>query len=125
MLTAPATHATLSTPGAFRAVVGTGLYLCVISLFALGLATILRHTAGAISAYVGTVLVLPLIVQALPGSLQHDVMRFLPSRIGAVMTTPGVQSPHVFSAWPGLLVLCGYTAATLVLGGLLLRSRDV
>jgi ABC-2 type transport system permease protein len=63
LLSAPATHATLSTPGALRAVVGTGLYLGVIGLFALGLATIIRHTAGAISAFVGILLVLPIIVR--------------------------------------------------------------
>ena len=74
LLSAPATHASLSTPGALRAVVGTGLYLGVIGLFALGLATIIRHTAGAISAFVGILLVLP-IVQALPNSLQFDIRR--------------------------------------------------
>jgi len=32
-----------------RAVIGGGLYLTVLGLFALGLAAIFRHTAGAIS----------------------------------------------------------------------------
>ena len=70
LLTAPAPHATLSSPGAWRAVVGSGLYVAVLGLFSLGLATIIRHTAGAISAFVGILLVLPLIVQALPTSLE-------------------------------------------------------
>ena len=60
--------ASLGQPGVLRAVVGAGLYLAVLGLLALGLATIIRHTAGAISAFVGVVLVLPLIVQALPSS---------------------------------------------------------
>ena len=38
------------------------LILAVLGLLALGLATIIRHTAGAISTFVGVVLVLPLIV---------------------------------------------------------------
>jgi ABC-type transport system involved in multi-copper enzyme maturation permease subunit len=83
LLTAPATHATLGTPGALRQVVGSGLYLCVIGLLGLGLATIIRHTAGAISAFVGILLVLPIIVAALPASIQTDVQRFLPAHIGA------------------------------------------
>ena len=58
--------ASLGQAGVLRAVVGAGLYLAVLGLMALGLATIIRHTAGAISAFVGVVLVLPLIVQALP-----------------------------------------------------------
>jgi ABC-2 type transport system permease protein len=125
MLTAPARHATLSTPGSLRAVIGTGLYLCIISLFALGLGAILRHTAGGISAFVGVLLVLPIIIQALPNSIQNDVVRFMPSRIGEVMMTPGPASPHAFSAWPGFVVLCGYAVAALVVGGALLVSRDV
>lgn len=125
MLTAPARHATLSTPGALRAVVGTGLYLCVISLFALGLGTILRHTAGGISAFVGVLLVLPIILGALPNSIQNDVVRFLPSRIGEVMMTPGLAPPNAFSAWSGFLLLCGYAVAALAIGGALLASRDV
>ena len=125
MLTSPARHATLATPSALRAVVGTGLYLCVISLFGLGLATIFRHTAGAISAYVGVLLVLPLIVQALPSSIVNDVMRFMPSRIGVVLMTRSAATPNALSAWSGFILLCGYAVAALVAGGLLLRSRDV
>lgn len=125
MLTAPARHATLSTPGALRAVVGTGLYLCVIGLFALGLGTIVRHTAGAISAFVGILLVLPIVLQALPNSIQNQLVRFLPSRIGEVMMTPTHGGPNAFSAWVGFLLLCLYAAVALLVGGSLLSSRDV
>jgi ABC-2 type transport system permease protein len=125
MLTAPARHATLATPGALRAVVGTGLYLCVISVFALGLAAILRHTAGAISAYVGILLVLPTVIRALPSSIQYDLVRFLPSRIGEVMMTPLAGQPHSFSAWPGFLLLCAYAVVALAAGAILLTRRDV
>ena len=124
LLSAPATHATLSTPGALRAVVGTGLYLGVIGLFALGLATIIRHTAGAISAFVGILLVLPIIVEALPNSLQFDIRRFLPLQIGGVMMSVNGQNPHSFGPWSGFFVLCIYAGAALVVGGVLLVRRD-
>lgn len=125
MLTAPARHASLSTPGVLRAVAGTGLYLCAIGLFALGLATILRHTAGAISAFVGILLVVPIIVQALPQSIQQAVQRFLPLRIGAVMMTPSTRMSHAFGAWTGFLVLCVYALVLLIAGAVLLVRRDV
>lgn len=125
MLTAPARHATLATPSTLRAVVCTGLYLCVVSLFALGLATILRHTAGAVSAYVGVLLVLPVLVQPLPHSLQEDVVRFLPSRIGVELMTPTAAPPDAFSVWVGFLVLCVYAVVALGAGAMLLRARDV
>jgi ABC-2 type transport system permease protein len=124
LLTAPATHASLSTPGALRAVVGTGLYLGVIGLFALGLATIIRHTAGALSAFVGILLVLPIIIQALPNALQADVQRFLPLRIGGTMMSVNSGGAHAFSPWIGFFVLCGYAVAVLVVGGVLLVRRD-
>lgn len=125
LLTAPVPHATLSSSGALRAVVGSGLYVTVLGLVSLGLATIIRHTAGAISAFVGILLVLPLIIQALPNSLAFDVRRFLPDRIGAEMINgPANGFPGAFSPWIGLLILSGYAVALLVIGGVLLVRRD-
>jgi ABC-2 type transport system permease protein len=121
-LTSPAPHATLSSPGALRAVTGTGLYLGVVGLLALGIAVLVRHTAGAISAYVGVILVLPIIVSAIPGSLQGQIERLLPLEIGsAIINDPG---PGAFGPWTGLLILCGYTVLVLVLGTVLLIRRD-
>ncbi len=125
LLTAPAPHATLSSPGAWRAVVGSGLYVAVLGLVALGLATIVRHTAGAISAFVGILLVLPLIVQALPSSIEFDVRRYLPDRIGAqILNGPSNGFPGAFSPWIGLLILCGYATGLLLIGAALLVRRD-
>lgn len=124
LLTAPATHASLGTPGALRAVVGTGLYLCVVGLFALALATIIRHTAGAISAFVGILLVLPVIVQALPSSVHGDIQPYLPLRIGSVMMSVGGRGAHALAPWTGFFVLCAYTVGLLVIGGVLLVRRD-
>jgi len=125
LLTAPAPHATLGSSGALRAVVGSGLYVGVLGLFSLGLATIIRHTAGAISAFIGILLVLPIIVQALPTSLSLDLRRFLPDRIGAqIINGPANSFPNAFSPWVGLLILVGYTAALLGIGAVLLVRRD-
>jgi hypothetical protein len=123
LLSSPAKHATISSPGALRAVVGSGLYICVLGLFALGLASIIRHSAGAISSFVATLLVLPLIVQALPSSIEFDVRPYLPDRIGADMISNS-GFPGAFSPWIGLLVLCGYAAAALVIGGVMMVRRD-
>jgi ABC-2 type transport system permease protein len=123
LLSAPATHATLSTPGALRQVVGSGIYIALLGLFALGLAAIIRHTAGAICAYLGTLLMLPIILALLPTSIQFDVRRFLPDRIGSAVIT-ATSDPHLFSPWIGLLLLCGYVAVALVIGGVLIVRRD-
>jgi ABC-2 type transport system permease protein len=49
--------ASLSDSSAVRAVIGGGLYLVALGLLALGLATIIRHTAASISAFVGSLFV--------------------------------------------------------------------
>lgn len=125
LLSSPATHATLSSPGALRAVVGCGLYVTVLGLIALGLAVIIRFSAGAISAFVGILLVLPLIIATLPTSISQDLRRFLPDRIGATMiTTVGGAPPGAFSPWVGFLILCIYAVALNVIGAVLLMRRD-
>ena len=43
-------HATLGQPGVLRAVLMAGAYPALIALIGLGLAALIRHTAGAISA---------------------------------------------------------------------------
>jgi ABC-2 type transport system permease protein len=123
LLTAPARHATLSNPGVLRSVVGTGLVLAVMGLLALGLATILRHSAGAISAYVAIFLVIPIVVEALPESMQAEIARFLPLEIGRTMIV-GQPDANMFSAWTGFGILCGYAVAALLIGGVLLLARD-
>ncbi|MDA8292690.1 MAG: ABC transporter permease subunit [Actinomycetota bacterium] len=124
LLGAPAIHATLSSPGALRAVVESGLYLALLGLLGLGLATIIRHTAGAIGAFVGVVLVLPLVVQALPSSTQLAVRRWLPSRIGQSIIATRPSFGHELSPWVGFAVLCAYVAVVLVAGAVLLVRRD-
>lgn len=125
----PAPSATIGQPGVARAVVGTGLSLAVLGLFALGLGTILRHTAGSIFAYVGVLLVFPLILQAFPTSLQHALLRYMP-----LLITQNMAGTHadvrdfggapLFGAWAGFGVLVAYTVALLVVGGVLLQRRD-
>jgi ABC-2 type transport system permease protein len=121
-LTAPAKSATLSSPGALRAVAGTGLFLCTVGLLALGIAVMVRHTAGAISAYVGVILVLPIIVEAIPGTLQQQIERVLPLMIGE--TFVGNPGPDSFGPWTGLLIMCGYVGLALAVGTALLVRRD-
>jgi ABC-2 type transport system permease protein len=119
--------ASLGQPGVLRAVVGAGLYLAVLGLLALGLATIIRHTAGAISAFVGVVLVLPLIVQALPASISNAVARYLPANIGLVMfSTHGTPDriASAFSPWAGFGLLVLYAAVVLGIGCWVLVRRD-
>jgi len=124
LLSAPATHATLSSPGAFRAAFGGGLFVCLLGLIALGLGTIIRHTAGAISAFVGVLLVLPIITQALPSQLAQDVRKFMPDRIGVDVLTTKSQDFGAFSPWVGIFIVAIYAVVLLVIGASMLERRD-
>jgi ABC-2 type transport system permease protein len=94
-------------------------------VFSLGLATIIRHPAGAISAFVGILLVLPVIARSLPANLNQHFARFLPGQIGATMAAgPGSAPTNSFAPWIGFAILCVYAAALLVIGGILLEKRD-
>jgi len=119
--------ATLGQPGVLRAVIGGGLFLTVLGLFALGLGTIVRHSAGAITAFVGLFFVVPLIVETLPAGIKDAVGKYLPDNIGATMTTvkQGFRTDvPTFSPWVSFGLLCAYAAAALLVGGVLLARRD-
>ncbi len=123
-----APHATLGEPGVLRAVVGGGLYLTILAMLAMGLASIIRHTAGAISAFVTVLLIIPLILQALPSSVVNTVGRYVPANIGATVTSTsgvaGFEGHHSFSPWAGLAILAVYAAVALVVGGWVMVRRD-
>jgi ABC-2 type transport system permease protein len=123
-LHAPAPHAALGQPGVLRAVLMAGAYPALIALTALGLGAVIRHTAGAISAVVGILFVLPLILVPLGTSIQNSVGRFMPMPIAE--NSVGAVKPVAHSLPPavGLAMLCLYAAAALAAGTWALARRD-
>jgi len=115
--------ATLSSPGALRAVIGSALYLSVLAMLAIGLGFLIRNTAGAIATLFGMLLVLPVLAQALPGHWANDVMKFLPMPAGTGITTT-VQDPTMLSPWAGFGVFCLYALAAIGAGAFMLKRRD-
>jgi len=115
--------ATLSSPGALRAVIGTALYLSVLALLAIGLGFLIRNTAGAIAALFGLLLVLPILAAVLPGHWANDVMKYLPMPAGTAITGT-VQDPTALSPWAGFGVFCLYAVAAISAGAVMLKRRD-
>jgi len=113
----------LSHPGSVRAIFGAALYMVGIGLLGLGCGFIIRNTGGAIAALFGLVLVLPLLAQALPSSLQQHVSKYLPLMAGtAGMNTQ--SNTDQLSPWAGLGVFALYVVAALGIGLYVLRRRD-
>jgi ABC-type transport system involved in multi-copper enzyme maturation permease subunit len=117
--------ATLAGPGVLRAVIGSALYLTLCGLLALAAAAIIRNTAAAITAMIGLLFVLPVLVNLLPWAWRDDLVRWLPSSAArAISATVGRQDPHLFPPWGQFAVFAVCTAILLVVGGILFRKRD-
>ncbi|HWG60649.1 MAG TPA: ABC transporter permease subunit [Streptosporangiaceae bacterium] len=114
----------LSDQGVTRAVIGAGLYLTVLGLFALSIGGILRHTAGAITTTIGIILVLPILAGLLPGSWGAHINAYLPEQAGSLIYEAHTKSGALLSAWQGFGVLCLWTAVLLVIAAYLLKTRD-
>jgi ABC-type transport system involved in multi-copper enzyme maturation permease subunit len=114
----------LSDPGVLRAVIGAGLYLAVLGLFALAIGAIVRHTAGAITGVIGFILVLSPLAQLLPGSVGKHVHAYLPSEAGQMIGRSHQQSGDLLSPWQGFGVFCLWTAVLLAAAFYFLERRD-
>ena len=121
----PVTDVSLGQPGVTRAVIGAGLYLTVLGLFALAIGSLIRHSAGAIATVIGLVLVVGGLLNLLDnydwGRHVHD---WFPTVAGSYITRIAQQPDQVLTPWQGFAVFCGWTALLLAAGALLLKRRD-
>lgn len=114
--------ASLGQPGVLRALILSGAFLALLGMFGLGLGVMIRHTAGAITAFVGAVFLLPVLLQTLSGD--GDPARFTPlemlaNSVAAVVHQSGSVSPTL-----GFALMALYCGTTLVVGMIILQRRD-
>jgi ABC-type transport system involved in multi-copper enzyme maturation permease subunit len=120
-----------------RVVVGTAALFAVAAVLALALGTVLRRSAGAVTAVI-TVMILPYILataSVLPTGPSQWLLRLTPAAAFSVQQSlreyPQVDNLYApangyfpLEPWAGFAVLCAYTAAALALAVVLLRRRD-
>ncbi|GAA3216750.1 ABC transporter permease subunit [Actinocorallia longicatena] len=116
-------NGSIGDPGVLRAVIGGGLYLALVGLFAYALGAILRHTAGAVSLALGIVFVLPIFANFLPGSWGRTVAKFMPSNAGSAIMNTHPQTTSL-APWTGFGVFCLYVVILLVIAYVLFEKRD-
>jgi ABC-type transport system involved in multi-copper enzyme maturation permease subunit len=114
----------LGDPGVLRAVAGGGLYLAMLGLFAMAVAGLIRHTAGAITAVIGFVLVLAPLAQLIPDPAGKYIHAYLPTEAGQLIVQIHRASGDVLTPWQGFAVFGGWTLLLLLLAGLALQRRD-
>ena len=126
-----APSASLGSPGALRAVWMTGLFIALLALMSFGFGLTFRSTAGAISAFVGVVFVLPLVIRG----ISESATRYTPTRIlvNSIMNTVNQGPPgggpkggpiQDFSPGIGLLLMAIYAAIALAAGAVVFMKRD-
>ncbi|GIH21425.1 ABC transporter permease subunit [Rugosimonospora africana] len=114
----------LGDAGVTRSVIGAGLYLALLGLFSLGFGAILRHTAGAITAVLGLILVVSNLTGLLPDSWGHHINAYMPTNAGLLIIQPHPQPGDLLSAWQGLGVFAGWTVLVLAVAATLFTRRD-
>jgi hypothetical protein len=113
----------ITDPGVLRAVIGGAVKMVLIGVIAVGVGTIVRHTAGAVAILFAALLIIPGLVQLLPAPWNNDITLYLPSSAGAAMSAV-VRFPNLLAPASGFLVLFGYAAATIGAAMVLLVRRD-
>jgi ABC-type transport system involved in multi-copper enzyme maturation permease subunit len=113
----------LSHAPALRAILGTGLYMIVLGVFAMSFGALVRNTAGGIAIFAGVLFVLPGLVHVLPASTFNAINPYLPSNAGGDVLS-NTTDPGMLAPWTGFAVFCGYTLLTLAASAVLLVRRD-
>lgn len=123
--------ANLSDPDVQRIFWGTGLYLAAVALFGLAIGALVRHTAGAVTAVLGILLMLSTFWQLLMMGLDWFTAAYpyLPSVAGESIVRPetaasATEGPQPLAPWTGFAVFLAYVATTYLVAAVLLRRRD-
>jgi ABC-2 type transport system permease protein len=107
-----------------RAAAGSVLYLALIALLSLGIATAVREPAVAIGIVLSLCYLAPIVAPLLDQHWSRHIEQVGPTTAGlAIEATTGLRSLPI-SPWAGLGVLAAWATGALLLGGVLLRRRD-
>jgi ABC-2 type transport system permease protein len=108
-----------------RAAFGSVLYLALIGLLSLGIATAVREPAVAVGLVLGLLYLFPILAALAPDPhLRRHLEQIGPMTAGlAIQATTNLRGLPI-GPWAGLGVLAAWAAAALVAGGLALARRD-
>ncbi|MGH9212255.1 MAG: ABC transporter permease subunit [Acidimicrobiales bacterium] len=108
-----------------RAAVGTVLYLALVALLSLGVATVVRDTVGAITGALTLLYAFPLVAQIVSDPRwQQRLERYGPTEAGLSIQHTTRLDELPIGPWPGLGVLATYAGVALLSGMTLFQLRD-
>jgi ABC-2 type transport system permease protein len=107
-----------------RAAAGSIIYLALIALLSLGVATVFRDTAVSIGIALGLLYLPPLLADLVSGPWRRHIHQIAPMSAGlAIQATHNIRSLPL-SPWTGLGILTAWAAGALIVGGTVLTARD-
>lgn len=109
---------------ALRAATGSVVYLVLVALLALGIATAVRDTAVSIGVVLAVLYLPTLLAQAVSDPLRRHVEQLAPMTAGLGIRATTNLSALPISPWEGIGVVAAWAAGALLLASLLLRHRD-
>ena len=112
-----------SGEGTAGVVLGTAGYVVGIGLIGVALGVLLRSTAGAVSALLAGVLVLPTLAGALLPASWDGLLKYLPSNAASAFTS-AVPPESLLSAGAGVAVFVGWIVVALAGAAVALARRD-
>jgi ABC-2 type transport system permease protein len=113
------------TPALLRAAAGSVLYLTLIALLSLGVATAVRDAAVAIGIVLGLLFLFPIVAHYITiTTVQRFLEQIAPMTAGLCIQSTTALHALPLTPWEGLAVLASWSAAALLLGGLALQARD-
>jgi ABC-2 type transport system permease protein len=118
-------YASLTSATDLRAAAGAALYLTLIALLSLGIATAVRDSAVAVGLVLGALYLFPITAALVsnPAISRHlEQIGPLPAGLDAQATTGINRLP--LTPWQGLGVVALWTVGALLLGALALKFRD-
>ncbi len=116
---------TLADHDALRAVLGSGLYLGLLAVFALGIGATLRHTAGAITVVLATLLAPVIVLGFFPEGVDDQVARYCLIGAGLAIQQTVVRDDNIpLSPGGGLAVAAAYAAVALLVALWTIGRRD-
>ncbi|MGC5344336.1 ABC transporter permease subunit [Streptomyces sp. DT24] len=117
---------TIGADNVLRAVIGGGVYMGLIAIFSMGVATMLRSSMLSLGILMPFFFLISQILSAVPGA--KKVARYFPDQAGSkiMQVVPDAlnTAKAPYGPWGGLGIMVLWTAAALIGGYLVLRKRD-
>ncbi|MGQ0464445.1 MAG: ABC transporter permease subunit [Sporichthyaceae bacterium] len=101
----------LGEPYVLKVIFAAPVYLVAVAAVGLALGALLRHTAGAISALVGLLFLLPIVFALVPGGWSRGVTPYLFGAAGDAFWTVPSGGHQITSAAAAFVVLLAWVAA--------------